>query len=109
MTFHKAFDVVIDPFEALGTLIDLGVDRVLTSGQATTAEAGLDRLAELVQFAAGRVIIMAGGSISEAAIPRLLGAGLEEIHVGSAAMVDGTTDAGRVRTIVRLVLGRGFY
>ncbi len=100
ITFHKAFDATPDPFEALEDLIALGVDRVLTSGQAATARAGLPILAELVRRSAGRVAIMAGGSIREAEIEGLVGAGLAEIHAGSAAALDGTTDAGLVRRLV---------
>ena len=63
VTFHKAFDAARDPFEALDDLIALGVDRVLTSGQAPTAMEGLAMLAELTRRAAGRIAVMAGGSI----------------------------------------------
>ena len=41
VTFHRAFDWTSDPLAALDVLIDLGVDRVLTSGQQATAEAGM--------------------------------------------------------------------
>lgn len=44
VTFHRAFDVTRDPFEALEQLIDLGVDRILTSGQENTVLEGMDRL-----------------------------------------------------------------
>ncbi len=102
VTFHKAFDAAADPLQALDDLIELGVDRVLTSGRAPTAREGIRLLAELHRRAAGWIAIMAGGSIAEADVPRLVAAGLEEIHVGSAACLDGTTDAGRVRRIVEL-------
>ena len=46
-TFHRAFDWVINPFEALKVLNNLGVDRILTSGQNTSAEKGVERLKEL--------------------------------------------------------------
>jgi copper homeostasis protein len=53
VTFHRAFDMTRDAFEALEALVDLGVERVLTSGQEKTALEGLDRIRELVERAAG--------------------------------------------------------
>jgi copper homeostasis protein len=100
VTFHKAFDAARDPFEALDDLIGLGVDRVLTSGGATTAMMGLTTLAELTRRASGRIAIMAGGSITLAQIPAIVGAGVKEIHLGSAACSGGVVDAGLVRRIV---------
>jgi copper homeostasis protein len=49
VTFHRAFDVCRDPYMGLEQLIDLGVDRVLTSGQEATAFEGADLIAELVE------------------------------------------------------------
>ena len=46
-TFHRAFDCTRDPYEAIETLIDLGFDRLLTSGQEATAEEGIHLLADL--------------------------------------------------------------
>jgi copper homeostasis protein len=65
VTFHRAFDMTRDPFEALETLISLGVDRILTSGQEATVPEGLDLLEELIKRAGNRIIIMPGCGISE--------------------------------------------
>src|SRR3954463_7335682 len=51
ITFHRAFDYVKDQTVALEALIELGVDRVLTSGGASTALEGVDQIARLVQQA----------------------------------------------------------
>ena len=48
VTFHRAFDMTDDPFAALETLIQLGIDRVLTSGQEETVLEGLPLLTELI-------------------------------------------------------------
>ena len=53
-TFHRAFDMVRDPAQALEVLIRLGVDRVLTSGQRATAMEGLDNLKRFGQLEIGR-------------------------------------------------------
>ena len=65
VTFHRAFDVVPDPLNALEQLIDLGVSRVLTSGAAPTAAEGVDAIATLVDQARGRIAILAGGGIRD--------------------------------------------
>ena len=62
-TLHRAFDLVPDLDAALESAIALGFDRVLTSGGASTAVAGLDRLAELHAAARGRIILMPGPGI----------------------------------------------
>ena len=60
VTFHRAFDMCRNPQKALEELIALGCHRVLTSGQAPTAEAGIELLSKLVEQANGRIIIMPG-------------------------------------------------
>jgi copper homeostasis protein len=100
ITFHKAFDATRDPIEALEDLITLGVARVLTSGHAPTAMAGLATLVELTQRSDGRIGVMAGGSITLGQIRPIIEAGVREIHLGSAACAGGLTDAGLVRRIV---------
>ena len=64
ITFHRAFDVCVEPLLALEQIIALGCDRLLTSGQKPSAEQGAERIAELISHAAGRIIIMPGAGIT---------------------------------------------
>ncbi len=65
VTFHRAFDMTPDPFVALEALIELGIERILTSGQEATAFEGAPLLRKLVVQAADRIIIMPASGISE--------------------------------------------
>jgi copper homeostasis protein len=103
VTFHKAFDDCRDPEEALEQLIDLGIERVLTSGKSQSAIDGLPLLTRLVQHASGRITILAGGGIALSDVPPLLHAGLTEIHVGSSVCIEGKTDAVKVHKLVEAV------
>ena len=66
VTFHRAFDRCANPQESLEQLIDMGFDRVLTSGQQPTAYEGIPLLKELQQQSAGRIIVLAGCGVNEA-------------------------------------------
>jgi copper homeostasis protein len=82
VTFHRAFDMTRDPYEALETLIGLGVDRILTSGQEPSVLEGLDLIADLVKAAGDRVIIMPGGGITEQNISKIIAqSGAREFHI----------------------------
>lgn len=72
VTFHRAFDMVADPTNALNALIALGLDRLLTSGLEPTALEGAETIAQLSQQAAGRIIIMPGGGIHERNIAQIV-------------------------------------
>lgn len=60
VTFHRAFDVCADPLAAFDAILDLGCDRLLTSGHEADAYAGRFLIAELVRRASGRIAVMAG-------------------------------------------------
>ncbi|XP_028413554.1 copper homeostasis protein cutC homolog [Dendronephthya gigantea] len=83
-TFHRAFDMVYDQRSSLEVIINLGFDRILTSGGKSSVLEGASRLKSLVIQAATRIIIMPGGGINE---DNLLGilqeTGAREFH-GSA-------------------------
>lgn len=89
VTFHRAFDMTCDPATALETLIDLGIDRVLTSGQAQSAPAGLERIATLVQQAKDRIIVMPGGGINEGNVRQIVQqSGVREVHLSARSTVE---------------------
>ncbi|MCF8372721.1 MAG: copper homeostasis protein CutC [Bacteroidales bacterium] len=81
VTFHRAFDVLKDPFLSLEDLIFLGVDRILTSGQKNTAPEAIDLISELVKKANNRIIIMPGSGINLDNISELvMKTGASEFH-----------------------------
>ena len=84
-TFHRAFDEVKNPKETLLQLIELGADRVLTSGQKATAEEGLEFLKELKVLAENRIKILAGGGITSKNANLFKEAGLTEIHASASS------------------------
>jgi len=90
VTFHRAFDMTRDPFEALDALIGLGIDRVLTSGQEATVVEGLELIAELVRRASGRIVVMPGGGITDRNVGRVIAhTGVREVHFACSAPADG--------------------
>ncbi len=81
VTFHRAFDMARDPISALDSLIELGVDRLLTSGQAPGVVEGSRLICKLIDRAAGRLIIMPGGDIGTRNVDRIINeTGAREIH-----------------------------
>jgi copper homeostasis protein len=89
VTFHRAFDFVRDQDAALDVLLDLGVERVLTSGGAPTALEGVSRIAELARRVGDRMIVVAGGSITASNVGEVVAAsGVREVHVRGAARVE---------------------
>ena len=77
-TFHRAFDFVTDPIKELEKLIQLGVDRVLTSGQKDNAIEGLELLKEFKNISKNRIKIMPGSGINKSNIVNFKS--FEEIH-----------------------------
>jgi copper homeostasis protein len=89
ITFHRAFDFTPDADDALDTLIRLGIERVLTSGQAPTAVKGMQTLTRLVSRAEGRIIVLAGGGLSEENITTVAEqTGVREVHVRATALLE---------------------
>ncbi len=83
-TFHRAFDLVKDPFLALHQLKQLGCDRILTSGQRKTAHEGSPLIKKLVTAASGEIAILAGAGVNSQNILALArDTGVQEFH-GSA-------------------------
>ena len=81
VTFHRAFDRCKDPFTALEQLIEIGCERILTSGQKPSVVDGVDLVAELNKKAADRIIIMPGSGVRKENIKMLAAkTGCTEFH-----------------------------
>jgi copper homeostasis protein len=81
VTLHRAVDLTPDPVEAVDIAVELGAERILTSGGARTAPEGADTLAAMVARAAGRLSIMAGSGVSAANAAELVRrTGVREVH-----------------------------
>ncbi|ATA74313.1 copper homeostasis protein CutC [Capnocytophaga sp. H2931] len=78
--YHRAFDCVPNPEEALNLLKTLGVKRILTSGGKKSAVEGLEVLKKLNQQAEGKITIMPGGGINPQTILKIKEAGFNEVH-----------------------------
>ncbi len=81
VVFHRAFDQTRNVMASLDTLISLGVNAVLTSGQARSALDGADTLAALHERAEGRLSIMAGGNVRSHNVREIVArAGVRAVH-----------------------------
>ena len=82
VTFHRAFDVTNDAKKSLENLIELGVNRVLTSGQEATAFEGLDTISELVEIAQDKIMVMACGGLNERNVKKFVEKSkVKEVHL----------------------------
>ena len=89
VTFHRAFDVCSYPLQALEKIIELGCNRILTSGGQATAEAGISLLRELQQIAKERITLMAGCGINETNIARIAQeTGIHEFHFSARETIE---------------------
>lgn len=86
-TLHRAFDLVPDQAAALETAVDLGFERILTSGGGKTAAEGIVSIADLVGRAGGRLSIMPGSGVTLATVTPLLGTGVSEVHASCSSPV----------------------
>lgn len=99
VTFHRAIDSAIDLPAALDEVIEAGASRVLTSGGAATAAAGMDVIAGLVGQAGSRVIVVAAGRIREHNVRAVIArTGVREVH---ARLIDERQMQGLVDVVRR--------
>ncbi|MBK5213182.1 MAG: copper homeostasis protein CutC [Flavobacteriaceae bacterium] len=82
-TFHRAFDWVENPIEELQNLIDLKVNRLLSSGQKPTAIEGISLLKELQHIAKDEIEIMPGGGINLENVLEFKEAEFKSIHLSA--------------------------
>lgn len=89
LALHRAFDVCRDPFAALEDACALGMQTILTSGQAASAPQGAELLARLVERAAGRIEILVGAGVAPGNIPMLARrTGARAFHLSGKQVLD---------------------
>lgn len=96
-TFHRAFDLVNDPHSTLEQLASIGVTRILSSGQKSTALEGIELLAALKDQTA--VKIMPGSGINAQNVQNFVSKGFEEIHFSGTLMSATSVDRPKIHFI----------
>jgi copper homeostasis protein len=101
VVFHRAFDLALDPKQALEDIIEAGCKRLLTSGQALTAQAGINVIEQLVKQAQGRIEIMVGSGVSSENVHLFKSVGISCFHTSARAYQESAMEyrkAGMVLT-----------
>ena len=89
VTCHRAFDMTRDPFEALEDCIEVGFDRILTSGQHAQASMGVELISELIKKANGRISIMPGSGVNENTVSAIVSKSrAKEVHCSATASAE---------------------
>ena len=116
-TFHRAFDALKDPFDSLEKIIQLGVTRLLSSGQQNKAIDGIEMLKQLKSLSVGKLQIMPGSGINFENALVFKKAGFEMIHFSATKKenlnsnesglfenkVIGTSDRNEIERIIKLL------
>lgn len=91
VTLHRAIDVTPDPVGTLEHAITLGLNRILTSGGASTAIDGIETLRALAAAAGGRIEVMAGSGVAASSAAALAATGVDALHFSAkrAVAVEG--------------------
>jgi copper homeostasis protein len=105
VTFHRAFDFARDLNEAIETLMEVGVSRVLTSGGAPSALEGVEKIGALSRRGAGSIEVMAGGGVREENVQEIVHrSGVREVHVRGTRLVTTAMSPGRADIRLRKAL-----
>ncbi|PIA94616.1 Copper homeostasis protein cutC [Cercospora beticola] len=106
-TFHRAFDETGDLMQALEDVVATGCHAILSSGGASNAAAGADVLKQLVEKAAGRIVIIAGGGIRLSNVQRVrVTSGVSVCHSSALAANSVTPDDREIRQM-KTILSQG--
>ena len=87
VTFHRAFDCVLNMPQALEDIISCKCDYILTSGQKENVIDGIENLKQIVKLAKNRISIIAGGGVNHNNIESLYKIGIREFHLSGKELV----------------------
>lgn len=91
VTFHRAFDFVPDCERAIVQIIDIGFDRILTSGLQPTAEQGLHVIKKLQADHGSEIQIMAGSGVNASNAVKIAATGINNLHFTARKSLDTST------------------
>ena len=112
VTFHRAFDATPDPFETMELLIQLGVDRILTSGtrwgEKGLANDGIDNLKQIIEESRGRIEIVIAGGINSKNVNNIIhnlpfSGNKISVHSYTGVQENGITKIESVKSLVNEV------
>ncbi len=94
LTLHRSFDLVPAIEDAIDLAVDLGFERILTSGGAKSAPEGIDVLERAVAHARGRISIMPGSGVTRDTVdPLIARLAVSEVHSSCSAAVPNDNPA----------------
>lgn len=90
IVLHRSIDLTPDAAEAVQIAIELGINRILSSGGALKAVSGLERLAQMQSAAQDKITIMPGSGVNIGTVTAITNAlpDLAEIHASCSAPID---------------------
>lgn len=91
ITFHRAFDVCKNPEVVLKKLVELGVERILTSGFQPKVDP--QGLAQIMSWAKNRIQIQAGSGVNAEVVPSLKGVDVTAFHCTARKWSDSDNDS----------------
>jgi copper homeostasis protein len=94
VTFHRAFDHLRNPLDSLEQIIEIGFDRILTSGQKPKAIDGINMIEKMVSHARGRIQIMAGSGINHKNAGKLQKTGIDALHFTARKLLNDPSGLG---------------
>lgn len=117
-TFHRAFDATPDPFKSIESLIELGVDRILTCGMPwgikRTLLDGTDKLRQIIELSSGRIEIVIGGGINVFNVKKILShlplsGNKISVHSYSGVQKNGITKLEEIKKLVHEIQRIGLH
>lgn len=92
--FHRAFDVTVNPYAAMETLISCGIDRVLTSGAQAKAVQGEKLIRELQMRYGDKIELLAGSGVNAGNARELIAStGIHQVHSSCKGYREDLTSA----------------
>ena len=101
-TFHKAFDEIKNIYEAVDDLIEIGFDRILTSGKREKVIDGVDEINKLANYCNSKISIMPGGSLRSNNIDKFTkNKDLNEFH--SSCIIKNNLDENEIKNLIKKI------